>query len=178
MLTPGPSQAPFPWMLQLRAGCLPLLSCLTLEQPFTCFPMPSAGQPDHGLQEGPESQAVWQPCLTGLCWQQPVLLGMELARVSLRLFLTALPHSVACSFLSACSLQVLGLGSIPRPTQQPQLNSRFFVEALHAARGNCERSLTLVGCRHFSPPTSARGSPRPQKGSGPPLSSRQGRAAW
>lgn len=99
---------PFPWMLQLRAGRLPLLSCLTLEQPFTCFPMPSAGQPDHGLQEGPESQAVWQPCLTGLCWQQPVLLGMELARVSLRLLLTALPHSVACSFLSACSLQVLG----------------------------------------------------------------------
>lgn len=106
------------------------------------------------------------------------LLGMELARVSLGLLLTVLPHSVACSFLSACSLQVLGLGSIPRLTQQPQLNSRFFVEALHAARGNCERSLTLVGCRHFSPPTSARGSPRPQKGSGPPLSSRQGRAAW
>lgn len=71
-----------------------------------------------------------------------------------------------------------GLGSILRPTQQPQLNSGFFVEPLHAARGNCEHSLTLVGCRHFSPPTSARGSPRPQKGSGPPLSSRQGRAAW
>lgn len=69
----------FPWLLQLRAGPLPLLSCLALEQYFTCFTVPSARQPGRGLPRGPESPesqaglVAEQSCLTGLSWQQFLL---------------------------------------------------------------------------------------------------------
>lgn len=173
MLTAGPSfSSPFPWLLQWRAGPLPLFSCLTLEQCLTCSTVPSAGQPGHGLHEGSQASG-WSGSLdllasagNSLCSQGWGSLGCRWGCSSL-LVLTAWPQGLLLAG-SGSGSSTQGLGSILRPTQQPQLNSWFFVEPLHAARGNCERSLTLVGYRHFSPPTSARGSPRPQKAQASP----------
>lgn len=122
-------------MRSLKASSL----LLTLEQRLTCFTMPSAGQPGHGLQEGSRvsgwsgSPALLASAGNSLSSQR--FLGMGLARMSLGLLLTALPHSVTGNRLSACSLQVLGpaphsgLRSFPRPTQQPQLNSQVLCGA-------------------------------------------------
>lgn len=133
----------FPWLLQLRAGPLPLLSCLALEQCFTCFTVPSVGQPGRGLPRGPESQAglVAEPsCLTGFSWQQSLLsealrdeaasgvTGAAPNLLSLTVWSSA--ALVHCPCRSSVQQHHSGLRvHPPGRQQQPQLNSQVLCGA-------------------------------------------------
>lgn len=67
----------FPWLLQLRAGPLPLLSFLALQQRAShasrCHQQDSLAVASRRVPESQAGLAAEQPCLTGLSWQQSVL---------------------------------------------------------------------------------------------------------